>query len=289
MKDHDKDHDETVALTYDELAAARSITRKAARALAARKRWHRSKGNDRKVRVMVPVRDLDAAPMGDPNAVPIAVPGTAPIAAPIAAPMGIPSGEAEPDLRADLEEARVALAGVRAALDAERSRSAELVGERDRLALDRDRWADLAGELRGDLEAERRAARRGPIGRLFGRAAEQFAVSIRALSAHPLGPFGPTLPGAMYKCAVHPEGFPESPLADATGSAPVRPFAPDLRAPFEPDDRSQVGHWHDANGRGERPNGPPSRRAIVRPFDRSERAVCVPPGRAVSDVAPSDV
>lgn len=157
-----KDHDETVALTYDELAAARSITRKAAQALAARKRWHRSRGNDRKVRVMVPVKDLDAAPTGDPNTVPIAILGTA--------PMGTPN-EAAPDLRADLEEARIALAGVRAALDAERSRSAELVGERDRLAVDRDRWADLAGELRGDLEAERHAARRGPIARLFGRAA----------------------------------------------------------------------------------------------------------------------
>ena len=162
-----KDPDETVALTYDELAAARSITRKAAQALAARKRWPRSKGNDRRVRVMVPMGDLDGHPMEDPNT----APGTSPNGTPITAPMEVPAATVAPDVRADLEEARVALAGVRAALEAERARSAELAGERDRLAIARDRWSDLAGALRADLEAERRAVRRGLLARLLGRAA----------------------------------------------------------------------------------------------------------------------
>lgn len=45
-------------MTYDELAKLRGITRPSAERLVQRRRWRRQQGNDRTVRVLVPVDSL---------------------------------------------------------------------------------------------------------------------------------------------------------------------------------------------------------------------------------------
>ncbi|MEF2071080.1 hypothetical protein [Consotaella aegiceratis] len=52
--------DETVLLTYDELAARLGIERESARQLVLRKRWARQKGNDGRARIEVPLDVLPA-------------------------------------------------------------------------------------------------------------------------------------------------------------------------------------------------------------------------------------
>ncbi|MFY0736548.1 hypothetical protein [Aurantimonas sp. NFXS3] len=52
--------DDTILLSYDELAERLGITRESARQLTLRKRWARRKGNDGRARVEVP---LDALPV----------------------------------------------------------------------------------------------------------------------------------------------------------------------------------------------------------------------------------
>lgn len=54
--------DETILLSYDELAERLGINRESARQLTLRKRWARRKGNDGRARVEVP---LDALPASD--------------------------------------------------------------------------------------------------------------------------------------------------------------------------------------------------------------------------------
>ena len=54
--------DDVRLLTYDELAVALGIARESARQLVIRKRWHRSKGNDGKARIHVPVEALEHHP-----------------------------------------------------------------------------------------------------------------------------------------------------------------------------------------------------------------------------------
>lgn len=58
---------DTVSLTYSEIAERLGITRKSAENLRRRKGWATTKGNDRRVRIMVPLDALTNAPsMGEP-------------------------------------------------------------------------------------------------------------------------------------------------------------------------------------------------------------------------------
>ena len=57
--------DETILLSYDELAERFGINRESARQLTLRKRWARRKGNDGRARVEVPLDALPAAPSDD--------------------------------------------------------------------------------------------------------------------------------------------------------------------------------------------------------------------------------
>lgn len=145
------DLDTTRTVTIAELADARAITRKAARALVTRRRWTKRTGNDGTLRVDVPVGELEAteATLGHPK--------DRPSDRPKDVPSNIPSDV--------LTNALTALARAEASLEAERGRT-------DDLRADRDRWADLAAQLRADLEAARAMpARRSFVERLWGRAA----------------------------------------------------------------------------------------------------------------------
>lgn len=141
------DLDTTRTVTIAELADARAITRKAARALVTRRRWTKRTGNDGTLRVDVPVGELEAteATVGHPKD------------HPSDRPKDVPSDV--------LTNALTALARAEASLEAERGRT-------DDLRADRDRWADLAVQLRADLEAAHALpARRSFVERLWGRAA----------------------------------------------------------------------------------------------------------------------
>lgn len=67
--------DETVRLTYGELAARRGISLAAARRLTLRRRWSKQIGNDGKTRVIVPASAAmaDATPAQEPPADPTTV------------------------------------------------------------------------------------------------------------------------------------------------------------------------------------------------------------------------
>ena len=156
-------HDATRALTYDELADARGITKKAAQTLARRRRWERRKGNDGRVRVMVPtdeLRDHQKAPQTVHQKGLQADHQTDHQKA----PQALPEGPTMDELRAELADARVALARAETSLAAEQRRTSDL-------STDRDRFATLASQLTDALEAMERARQRGLLARLFGRAA----------------------------------------------------------------------------------------------------------------------
>lgn len=142
------DLDTTRTVTIAELATARGTTRKAARALVARRRWSKRTGNDGTLRVDVPVGELepDEAPRGRLK--------------------GVPNDRPKDDPRGTLTDALIKLARIEAELSAERERTTDL---RD----DRDRWAELASQLRADLEASRTNQQRpqGLFARLWKRAA----------------------------------------------------------------------------------------------------------------------
>lgn len=153
------DHDQTAMLTYDELAEARSISKKAAQTLARRRRWTRRKGNDGRVRVEVPVeelKDYQTVHQADPQKV-------HQIGLQTDLQM-VPHDPATEALRTELTEVRVALARAEASLEAERCR----IGS---LEIDRDRFADLAAQLTNTVQTMERARDRGMLARLFGRAA----------------------------------------------------------------------------------------------------------------------
>ena len=67
-------------MTYDELAKLRGITKASAERLVLRNRWRRQRGNDRTVRVLVPLDSLsgDISPDVSPPASPDISPDTSP-------------------------------------------------------------------------------------------------------------------------------------------------------------------------------------------------------------------
>jgi len=143
---------DTRSLSYDELAGLLGIERESARHLAFRRRWRRTKGNDGKARVEVPLEAIPgpgpAAPTGD-NPLGITGPAT-----------DTPTGSETvltrhiERLEGMLAEAQVRLTDVEAdrdaardeARDAQRARdalSAQLDALNAVLAIERERIADL--------------------------------------------------------------------------------------------------------------------------------------------------
>jgi hypothetical protein len=128
---------DTVSLSYQELADRLGIDLPSARRRVARSRWHRTLGNDRKVRVAVP-RDVL------PTAAPIVLATDPPTGAPTVTPT--PSdGALVALLRDQLERAQADTDVARAALAAAQER---WEGRLDRLAteLGEERKARAAAE-----------------------------------------------------------------------------------------------------------------------------------------------
>lgn len=141
------DHDQTTLLTYEELAEARSISKKGAQTLTRRRRWARRKGNDGRMRVEVPVEEL-------------ADHQTVPQVGHHEDHQTVPHAPVVENLRAELAEARIALARVEATLEGEQRRTADL-------ETDRDRFADLAAQLTDTVRAMERSRGRSLFARLF--------------------------------------------------------------------------------------------------------------------------
>lgn len=171
--------DETILLTYDELAERLGIERESARQLVLRKRWDRRKGNDGKARIEVP---LDALPAEndpsddtshdtgfDPSVITVltrhierleaALDEEKAKVAGIEAERDAARAEAR-DATRDMAYAREGEIGARALLEtlkaAIEGEKALLASERDKaseLKADRDRWAEAAAK------AEERAGR----------------------------------------------------------------------------------------------------------------------------------
>lgn len=138
------------SLTYSELAQALGITRESARQLAMRRRWPRRTGNDGRARVAVPVSEL-ASPRDPPSDTPSITPDDTPDEA--------PQPETVAVLVRHVERLELELAKAQASLETERTRGAQvdvlkavLDVERERVAelrAERDRWQALATAPRG--------------------------------------------------------------------------------------------------------------------------------------------
>lgn len=167
-------------MTYAELADRLGIAVKSAKNRAHRKNWRRVPGNDGKVLVHVPLSIFD----GDPEGRPHAPPKEGHEGGNGDDLQGGPEGALDPSEFVTLRET---IARLETRLEAEQRRSVELVErhETDLAAMEDRREGDLEA-LRALLDAERErgadlradrdrwaemAARRGLLARLFGRAA----------------------------------------------------------------------------------------------------------------------
>lgn len=103
------------AMTYDELAAHLSISRKSAQNLVRRKGWQKTTGNDKRVRITVPDEDHRMASHEDPREEPQTVHMV--------------------DPRIPLLETQIS--ALREIVEAERRRA-------DAAETDRDRWHQMA-------------------------------------------------------------------------------------------------------------------------------------------------
>jgi predicted RNase H-like nuclease (RuvC/YqgF family) len=161
-----------------------NIERESARQLAIRKRWARQRGNDGKARVGVPEEELqartaDATPQApsdspshhtadDPSVVQVLTRHISRLEGEIEAlkeQHGSDRAQLQSELAAfkeELQRERLLSAQVdalRAVVDAERKRIADLKEEQERLRADRDRWASQADQL-----LQKSAERRGLFG-----------------------------------------------------------------------------------------------------------------------------
>lgn len=122
-------------LTYDEIASELGIARESARQLAIRKRWPRQKGNDGRARIGVPEEEFTARTSDSTAADPSPPPSDDP------SPVTVLTQHIN-RLERELEGARervkdrdsiaAQLEALRAVLEVERQRAAELREERDR-------------------------------------------------------------------------------------------------------------------------------------------------------------
>lgn len=144
-------------LSYDEMADTFRITRESARQLTIRKRWKRTKGNDGKARVEVPVEAVDSIePSNDTGQNPSDDTGRHPsddTAEPAAflAAVDVLTRHVE-RLEGELAETKAALAGAVSERDAERLRAAQVDALRAVLEVERDgaRAAIIAVEAERD-------------------------------------------------------------------------------------------------------------------------------------------
>lgn len=139
-------------LSYDEIAVAFGITRESARQLVIRKRWARTRGNDNKARIQVPIEALDTGrpsddtgryPSGDTGQITSHSTGQDPSESPSA--LAVASV-----LSRHIERLEGELSDTKAALDAERAIAAQVEALRSVLEVerarmnaaeqDRDRW-----------------------------------------------------------------------------------------------------------------------------------------------------
>lgn len=114
---------ETVSLTYREIAERFRITRKSAENLRRRKGWSTTKGNDKRVRVQVP---LDALPDG-PQDIP---------------PVREPAGPSVPPQ--SLLEDLVKIAQLEASADRWQAEAQHERERREDLERERDQWRQMA-------------------------------------------------------------------------------------------------------------------------------------------------
>lgn len=161
--------DDTKLLTYAELAAALGITPASAKRLAIRRGWQKTLGNDGKARVIVPVERLEAAASDDSGDTAGDDPrddtgdASGDVTGDEATAFSVLTRHIErlegklSELKASLEAERVRAAEVsplRTHLEAEQRRSSELREERD-IARQRASQVDA---LRAVLEVEQRRA-----------------------------------------------------------------------------------------------------------------------------------
>lgn len=156
---------DTIALPYDELAARLGITPASARNRVRRRGWHRTRGNDGRARVHVPLDMLP--PDGDTDA-PLTVPTCAPTDERIASPSDGASLSTDA-----VRDELVARVRAEAELEAVRERETALVERLADAQGERDHWRNHASELTRLLDAMRaeRDHPRGLLARLLGRAA----------------------------------------------------------------------------------------------------------------------
>lgn len=158
----------TRLLTYDEIAESLKITRESARQLVIRKRWARTRGNDQRARIEVPVEAIEGDRTSD-DTPPAPSDHTSQITShdadrhpSVVAAVDVLTRHVE-RLEAELIEARNTLASVTAERDADRIRAVQIEGlravlevERDaarrdaeRAEAERDRWHAAATAPRG--------------------------------------------------------------------------------------------------------------------------------------------
>ena len=153
---------ETVALTYDELAARARISDPSARRIVNKRRWKKIRGNDGRALIHVPVQYLEQRSTASGKAAPGAVPPPDPMMVPPPVPMPVPPPGPDAELLARLDRMQAELVEMAQQLG---GANTELVGMKaamDELRQDRDKWREMAERL-----SERRP---GLFARLFRRA-----------------------------------------------------------------------------------------------------------------------
>jgi hypothetical protein len=174
---------DTRSLSYDELASLLSIERESARHLAFRRRWRRSKGNDGKARVDVPLEALPhapdsptGAPTGDePASCTDSPTGSAAVLerhierleamlsdAEVRLAEAVSARDAACDEARDAQRAQEAIAtqveALNAVLAVERQRAEDERRRGDEMRAERDAWREQAVRPRGLLALFRRRA-----------------------------------------------------------------------------------------------------------------------------------
>lgn len=162
------------SMTYDEIAETWGIARESARQLVIRKRWKKTKGNDNKARVEVPIEALDSVGPSDDtsdatsqNTADTPSDDTAD-SPPFLATMNVLTRHIE-RLEDELASTKAAFANAVSERDIERARAAQVEAlqavldvERSRLIAaeqDRDRWHAEAEQDRAVRRADAEQAR----------------------------------------------------------------------------------------------------------------------------------
>jgi hypothetical protein len=134
----------TKSLTYEELAEALGLLPESARRLVRRKRWMRRPGNDRRVRIEVPLEALaDAAPHTPADARPDGAPDARPDITSIIGAFNQHIARVEKELeavKAERDSERAISATLALTLAEAESLKAVLVSQKALAEAERDRW-----------------------------------------------------------------------------------------------------------------------------------------------------